>query len=343
MRLTLWQQFSSNHSARFTVVGQFETIEQAQRAYGEFNEFADKIVAWYHAHPELDEGWVSGDPPEPTEPELQFNQQYKVEWDEYSVAWFPQTIRLLHDNLVIIDSDGQSDGNGANPFHLLMQKMGGKVVVEGDIFHGEGIRSNFSMDLQCVASDETSLNKLAGEIGAYFAPRETRWEKPRRWKAAPWELYGNRYELWSFVSNAVGIKVDTSAGTPSLNLMEKVPLHVKRTIHQSVMEWLGNDEITREMLENYVNACLQLQNYGFMVSVNWDNLPNAVDEIIRTVIGFSKYGAVGKIRVESEKIVALYDVGFRGIVDGLPALVSYLKDHSCAQFQYRFKEYEDED
>ena len=26
MRLTLWQQFSSNHSARFTVVGQGEVV-----------------------------------------------------------------------------------------------------------------------------------------------------------------------------------------------------------------------------------------------------------------------------------------------------------------------------
>jgi hypothetical protein len=32
MKITLWQQFSSNHSASFTVVGMFDTPDSAEQA-----------------------------------------------------------------------------------------------------------------------------------------------------------------------------------------------------------------------------------------------------------------------------------------------------------------------
>src|SRR5215475_13956899 len=33
MRISIWQQFASNHSNSFIVVGRFQTVEQAQQAY----------------------------------------------------------------------------------------------------------------------------------------------------------------------------------------------------------------------------------------------------------------------------------------------------------------------
>ena len=33
MKISIWQQFSSNHSANFELVGQFPTVEEAEKAY----------------------------------------------------------------------------------------------------------------------------------------------------------------------------------------------------------------------------------------------------------------------------------------------------------------------
>jgi uncharacterized lipoprotein YehR (DUF1307 family) len=49
MKLSIWQQFSSNHSANFTTVGQFESAEWAQEALKEVQEIIQNI-AWWHEH-----------------------------------------------------------------------------------------------------------------------------------------------------------------------------------------------------------------------------------------------------------------------------------------------------
>ena len=47
MRISIWQQFSSNHSSSFTIIGTFENSEAAQRAAIEFRAILEKIVGWY--------------------------------------------------------------------------------------------------------------------------------------------------------------------------------------------------------------------------------------------------------------------------------------------------------
>jgi hypothetical protein len=42
MRVTLWQEFSSNHSSDFTVVGEFPTPEAAQEAARRLRAFFER-------------------------------------------------------------------------------------------------------------------------------------------------------------------------------------------------------------------------------------------------------------------------------------------------------------
>ncbi|MFN8373821.1 MAG: hypothetical protein U0694_13215 [Anaerolineae bacterium] len=46
MRLSLWQQFSSNHSSSFTVVGEFATPEKLASDYGRTARFLLQIHEW---------------------------------------------------------------------------------------------------------------------------------------------------------------------------------------------------------------------------------------------------------------------------------------------------------
>jgi hypothetical protein len=47
MHIHAWQQFSSNHSAEFTIVGELLTLEEAQRVGAEMRAVLTEIVEWY--------------------------------------------------------------------------------------------------------------------------------------------------------------------------------------------------------------------------------------------------------------------------------------------------------
>src|SRR5690349_18626426 len=89
MRVTLWQQFSSNHSSHFTVVGEFPTPEAAQEAAQRLRAFFDEINAWFEKPENVslkerrDEGqlWAM------SQPEREVSQQYGIAWPEYTLDW----------------------------------------------------------------------------------------------------------------------------------------------------------------------------------------------------------------------------------------------------------------
>ena len=94
MRIRVWRQFSSNHSSHFTVVGRFESEEQAREATGRFVSVLEAIDEWRRA-PEnqkwieeqehLDGGFSTNIPLTP--PEIEFSKQYDVDWGRYSIDW----------------------------------------------------------------------------------------------------------------------------------------------------------------------------------------------------------------------------------------------------------------
>jgi hypothetical protein len=66
MRVSIWNQFSSNHSGSMTIVGNFETIEKAMEAEGTLRQIIEEVNDWFD-RPENDRyrnAWM-GDPPAP--------------------------------------------------------------------------------------------------------------------------------------------------------------------------------------------------------------------------------------------------------------------------------------
>ena len=55
MKITVWQQFSSNHSSRFTIVGVFNTLTVAENAAAEIRGILQKIQQWHEDNPEKSE------------------------------------------------------------------------------------------------------------------------------------------------------------------------------------------------------------------------------------------------------------------------------------------------
>ncbi len=77
MRISLWQQFSSNHSAGYWVIGTFKTVDEAQHAYREMRGILEKL-----------EQAMRENPSTYTEMEQAIAKQYQIEWTS-SIDWWP--------------------------------------------------------------------------------------------------------------------------------------------------------------------------------------------------------------------------------------------------------------
>lgn len=116
LKLSVWQQFSSNHSAGFTLVGEFETPEAAARAAGEMQAFFDSINAWY-ARPEnaaLNAAREETDTSPPSDPEREISQQLGIRWHSHSVDWLKQGNQGAEvvDRFVFVESGQSWQGGG---------------------------------------------------------------------------------------------------------------------------------------------------------------------------------------------------------------------------------------
>src|SRR5688572_16759287 len=123
MKVSIWSQFSSNHSSSYTVVGEFESSEAAQHAKAILQRMLFEIVDWKTRSDtaEADHNMI----------ENGYAQKYGIKWDE-SIDWlnslsnvyddFQQRIQehlaVFAHNLVI-DSNGETWQQGEQ-FERLM-------------------------------------------------------------------------------------------------------------------------------------------------------------------------------------------------------------------------------
>ena len=137
MKITLWQQFSSNHSALYTVVGTFRNIELAKKAAREIRSLLRSIGNWWDSLSlEEREAWEKHiESAVLTPPEAKFRDQYKIEWP-FSLYWFgwawdEEPVHRI-DTSVFISNPHLYTSKGPQPFDELLAKLGGEVFVQAD-------------------------------------------------------------------------------------------------------------------------------------------------------------------------------------------------------------------
>jgi hypothetical protein len=158
MRLSLWQQFSSNHSAYFTVVGTFESTEKANAAAAELRRILGTIDEWHYQHP----GRLNQDGLEPTSPEVEFAQQYGVEWTDAPVWFYDSSVPVLDKSVIL--SSGET-WSAPTPFIGILKKLGGAVVYS---IEADEPLAQFSVKITCTPSDEAIASQLAERILTYL-------------------------------------------------------------------------------------------------------------------------------------------------------------------------------
>lgn len=98
LKITTWEQFSSNHSASYTVVGLLDTREDATHVGEIIQKMVVDIVGWYDQHRSIDKIFKDQESPI----EGKYAKQYGFDWKE-SVDWmvhFPHRYEWRRDQFI---------------------------------------------------------------------------------------------------------------------------------------------------------------------------------------------------------------------------------------------------
>jgi hypothetical protein len=169
MRLSLWQQFSSNHSASFRVVGEFKTREDALHAAEQFKEVFARIVNWRDTHPEAFDLHRIMDADYPATPvEIEIAKEYGIHWDK-AIDWVFNALDKdkisqavsSYESLVFVQN--LSDTSiWEQPFEALMKKFTDRVFI-----NDETARTAL-LSLTCYAPNDEVAATIARTVQRFF-------------------------------------------------------------------------------------------------------------------------------------------------------------------------------
>ncbi len=164
MRISVWQQFSSNHSGGFSVIGQFKIVEEAEKAHLIIQDILTVVGEYYRNHPELEEELQeSGMLEFLTPPEESFAKQYGLtNWD-FSLDWAAGGELSRYHNLVFLDSFVET-WLDIQPFDDLLRKLGAQLEQKfyGDT--GSQQKTEPVVSLTCSAPSETRAAEIVSEL-----------------------------------------------------------------------------------------------------------------------------------------------------------------------------------
>lgn len=150
MKLTIWQQFSSNHSAGFTVVGEFKTREEADKAAQEFITLIETV------RNSRSGGDVTGY-------EYAIGLEYGIEW-EHHLDWAENRNQVAQfDNYVMVSNNLYDGLIRTDYIDRMMKKLAETVYISHDITVDE-----IAVELTCKVSESEKDKKLCSTMKHYF-------------------------------------------------------------------------------------------------------------------------------------------------------------------------------
>ena len=158
MKVLVWEQFSSNHSANFTIVGTFDSASTAQKVANTLRDDIRRIIDWYSHNESYRHQVLNLETPNPTPVEKDIATRYGINHEQ--VIDFLANSRY-HDDMVKVFKNHVfvSNGNvetftGPSLFDQLMMKLGADIALEV-----EGAEAAL-VDISCEVPNE----KLGKEV-----------------------------------------------------------------------------------------------------------------------------------------------------------------------------------
>lgn len=175
MKCSIWQQFSSNHSTYFLVVGEFEHVATAEAAANALQALLNRVEEQGHTAQALHKSTAS-----PLE--QAFFAQYQ--FADYS----PDEQISRWERLVFVSQGEASQIH--TPYYQALQMLG--CVSCGVEYRGDGDVGFIPVWFTATAPDEATANQIADAVHAYisaFQAAVDRMESPycaRIWQMRPW-------------------------------------------------------------------------------------------------------------------------------------------------------------
>lgn len=175
MKITLWQQFSSNHSASFTVVGTFESADQAESVAASLRQMMREIATfWQGLSDEARQQWQADDSDEYagqlTPVEQKWSDYFVVEWPKrgddgyYRIDWLPPDPDLAEAGVLLVDrsvlvSDVWVTSSPHTHIVAILEQYGASIAKTS-----ETENLGLVVTVTCTAPDESTAMQLMGDV-----------------------------------------------------------------------------------------------------------------------------------------------------------------------------------
>lgn len=202
MQVTVWRQFSSNHSAEYTIVGVFPTAAAAAHVGTDLKDLVTRIRRWREVH--NDQQFAV------SPPEREAEQTYGVVWEQ-PVDWLgfdhrlpdpalrtPDQHIVVQDTLVIVDAPGGSHTwQTGHQFAKVLAATGAQVFHEiymGDMpnDHSKSRFASASFDLTATAPDAATAEAVHAALHTYVDASKAKHHLRTAFIPMPWAIYHDR-------------------------------------------------------------------------------------------------------------------------------------------------------
>ena len=158
MKISIWRQFSSNHSNSFTVVGKFASEEDALRASNKLKQLLDDIRVMQGSDYRADMNIG------PVDAEIEAGKEFDIEWTEH-LDWIHGGASVyVHqiDNHISVSSRVET-WQGARYINQIMKKVAEEAYVEEEMG-----RYTLNVILSCYATSIEVSNSIFEEMKHYL-------------------------------------------------------------------------------------------------------------------------------------------------------------------------------
>jgi|GEM_PF-5536118 len=155
MKLSIWQQFASNHSNGFTVVGKFDSEKEASKVATRLKEILEAIYLQSIGYGDI----------EPVQAELDYGKEFDIEWTKH-LDWIntDEIDHVLQFNQYVVISDYHgSTWHGTLYIDQIMAKLASNVYGAGEMDVNV-----IAVELSCLAPDINVANSIYAELNPYF-------------------------------------------------------------------------------------------------------------------------------------------------------------------------------
>jgi hypothetical protein len=313
MRISIWRQFSSNHSSSFTVVGHFDTVEKAEQAETKLKALLEQIREFrsYDPNGEVDRF--------PTWPEEEASQQYGIEWDE-SFDWVVKNIDehvVRFQQYVFVTTALAYTYQFSYTLEALMSKLAEETNVHGNSSEEMIILT----ELECIAPDARIASEIVAELRLYLDTTA------REYMIPAWEIYSPKvdFSAYPMIKRPYGLSWEPNSEVirAAINGLYQ---------YQKAMIESQNIAIAEK---DAIAALLPLKDEGFTFSVELNS--DALQKIIRRIGSLSQTGAMGGQVENKGQLVRFPEIVFHRLQDAIPAIIGYIESQGCSDIHFSLK------